>query len=201
VIFFPASRTRNVEIERVKPRGVSREALFQKPVFIGRPERKTFIRYPGRSRLRGRTGPGKQQSRSGNRCRRIATLRELHAWRGLGGAVTNIPVGSGPRKIVAQTAAARQRSSSRRVTITGFAFMPALLELSPGETVTWMNDDRVPSQHSRQERNGFGHFDARIELWQRFWWPGRLWLSLLDPSLHDRQNNRHGAPASVCRSI
>src|SRR5687767_4589221 len=36
MISFPASRTRNVEIERVKPRGVSREALFQKPVFIGR---------------------------------------------------------------------------------------------------------------------------------------------------------------------
>ncbi len=68
------------------------------------------------------------------------------------GAVTNIPVGNAPRKIVAQTAAARQRSSSRRVTITGFAFMPALLELSPGETVTWVNDDGAP--HSVAVKNG-----------------------------------------------
>ncbi len=67
------------------------------------------------------------------------------------GAVTNIPVGSAPRKIVAQTAA-RQRSASRRVTITGFAFMPALLELVPGETVTWVNDDGAP--HSIAVKNG-----------------------------------------------
>ena len=68
------------------------------------------------------------------------------------GAVTSIPVGNAPRKIVAQTATARQRSSSRRVTITGFAFTPALLELTPGETVTWVNDDGAP--HSIAVKNG-----------------------------------------------
>jgi YVTN family beta-propeller protein len=58
--------------------------------------------------------------------------------------VTNIPVGNAPRKIVVQTAAARQQSSARRVTINGFAFMPALLELNFGETVTRVNDDGAP---------------------------------------------------------
>src|SRR6185503_1501567 len=57
-----------------------------------------------------------------------------------------------PRKIVVQTAAAGQQSSSRKVTINGFAFMPALLEMSPGETVTWVNDDGAP--HSTTVNNG-----------------------------------------------
>ena len=68
------------------------------------------------------------------------------------GTVTNIPVGNAPRKIAVQTAADRQRSSTRRVTINGFAFMPSLLEVSPAETVTWMNDDGAP--HSIAVNNG-----------------------------------------------
>lgn len=60
------------------------------------------------------------------------------------GTVTNIPVGNAPRKIAVQTAVARQQSSTRRVTINGFAFMPTLLELNFGETVTWVNDDGAP---------------------------------------------------------
>ncbi|HEV8722685.1 MAG TPA: hypothetical protein VGW77_18865 [Candidatus Binatia bacterium] len=48
------------------------------------------------------------------------------------GAVSNIPVGNTPRKIVVQTTAAQAQSSSRRITISGFAFKPATLEVSAG---------------------------------------------------------------------
>ena len=68
------------------------------------------------------------------------------------GTVTNIPVGNAPRKIVVQTAGAQQRSSNRQVTISGFAFAPALVEVSAGETVTWVNDDGAP--HSIAVKNG-----------------------------------------------
>ena len=60
------------------------------------------------------------------------------------GAVTTVPVGNAPRKIVVQTAVAQRQSSNRRVTISGFAFRPALLEVAAGETVTWVNDDGAP---------------------------------------------------------
>jgi YVTN family beta-propeller protein len=68
------------------------------------------------------------------------------------GTVTNIRVGNAPRKIVVQTAAARQQSSTRRVTINGFAFMPALLDLNFGETVTWVNDDGAPHSIAMNNR-------------------------------------------------
>ena len=68
------------------------------------------------------------------------------------GTVTNIPVGNAPRKIVVQTAAARQQSSTRRVTINGFAFMPAQLDLNFGETVTWVNDDGAPHSIAMNNR-------------------------------------------------
>jgi YVTN family beta-propeller protein len=68
------------------------------------------------------------------------------------GTVTNIPVGSAPRKIAVQTSVARQQSSNGRVTINGFAFMPSRLEVSPGATVTWINDDGAP--HSIAVKNG-----------------------------------------------
>jgi YVTN family beta-propeller protein len=60
------------------------------------------------------------------------------------GTVTNIQVGNAPRKIAVQTNAARQQSSNGRVTINGFAFKPELLKVSPGTTVTWINDDGAP---------------------------------------------------------
>jgi YVTN family beta-propeller protein len=68
------------------------------------------------------------------------------------GSVTNISVGNMPRKIVVQTAAGQPQSSSRRITISGFAFKPATLEVSAGETVTWVNDDGGP--HSIAVMNG-----------------------------------------------
>jgi YVTN family beta-propeller protein len=68
------------------------------------------------------------------------------------GTVTNISVGNAPRKIAVQTAAADRQQSHRRVSINEFAFMPALLEVSPAETVTWMNADGAP--HSITVSNG-----------------------------------------------
>lgn len=68
------------------------------------------------------------------------------------GTVINIRVGNAPRKIVVQRAAAQSRSSNRRVTINGFAFNPAVLEVSPGEAVSWVNDDGAP--HSIAVKNG-----------------------------------------------
>jgi YVTN family beta-propeller protein len=60
------------------------------------------------------------------------------------GTVTNIPVGNAPRKIAVQTSAARQQSSTPRVMINRFAFVPSILEVNPGATVTWVNDDGTP---------------------------------------------------------
>ena len=59
-------------------------------------------------------------------------------------AVTNIPVGGAPRKIAVQSSQAERSSSSRQISISGFAFSPPILEVSPGETVTWVNDDGAP---------------------------------------------------------
>jgi YVTN family beta-propeller protein len=70
------------------------------------------------------------------------------------GTVTNVPVGTEPRKIAVQTAEDRQRSSTRRVIINGFAFTPSSLEVSPAETVTWVNDDGA--SHSIALNNGAG---------------------------------------------
>jgi len=53
---------------------------------------------------------------------------------------------------VVQRAAAQSRSSYRRVTINGFVFNPAVLEVSPGEAVSWVNDDGAP--HSIAVKNG-----------------------------------------------
>lgn len=68
------------------------------------------------------------------------------------GVVTTVPVGNAPRKIAVQTAVAQRQSSNRRITISGFAFHPALLEVSSGESVTWVNDDGAP--HSVAVKNG-----------------------------------------------
>ena len=59
-------------------------------------------------------------------------------------AITTIRVGNAPRKIAVQSAAAPQSSLRNRITINDFAFAPALLQVSPGETVTWVNADGAP---------------------------------------------------------
>ena len=67
-------------------------------------------------------------------------------------AVTNIPVGGAPRKIAVQSSQAERSSSGRQISISGFAFSPPILEVSPGETVTWINDDGSP--HRIALKNG-----------------------------------------------
>src|SRR5262245_37661624 len=61
-------------------------------------------------------------------------------------SVSTIAVGNAPRKIAVQNAPAKQASSGRSVTISGFAFAPATLNVTAGETVTWINDDGAPHQ-------------------------------------------------------
>jgi YVTN family beta-propeller protein len=68
------------------------------------------------------------------------------------GAVATIPVGNAPRKIAAQSAEALRQSSTGRVTISGFAFTPALVNLKTGERAIWFNDDGAP--HSIAITNG-----------------------------------------------
>jgi YVTN family beta-propeller protein len=92
-------------------------------------------------------GPGGKTALTTNEDSNDVSIVDLES-----GAVTNIPVGNAPRKIAVQTASAQQRSSNRRVTISGFAFTPALLQVGTGENVTWVNDDGAP--HSIALKNG-----------------------------------------------
>jgi YVTN family beta-propeller protein len=141
------------------------------------------------------TGPGGKTALTTNEDSNDVSIVDLES-----GAITNIPVGNGPRKIAVQTAAAQQRSSSRRVIISGFAFTPESLQVGSGESVTWINDDGAP--HSVALKSGKASDTLmRIEL-QRGLRPSRqLRLSLLHPSLYDWQNTRHSAPGSARPSI
>lgn len=93
-------------------------------------------------------GPGGKTALTTNEDSNDVSIVDLES-----GAVTSVPVGNTPRKIAVQTAPAQQqRSSNRRITISGFAFAPAALEVSAGEAVTWINDDGAP--HSVVVTNG-----------------------------------------------
>jgi YVTN family beta-propeller protein len=93
------------------------------------------------------SGPGGKTALTTNEDSNDVSIVDLES-----GAVTNIPVGNAPRKIAVQVVSVPQRSSNHRVTISGFAFTPALLEVSREETVTWINDDGAP--HSVALQNG-----------------------------------------------
>jgi len=84
-------------------------------------------------------GPGGKTALTTNEDSNDVSIVDLES-----GVVTTVPVGNAPRKIAVQTAVPQRQSSNRRVTISGFAFMPALLEVAAGETVTWVNDDGAP---------------------------------------------------------
>jgi YVTN family beta-propeller protein len=92
-------------------------------------------------------GPGGKTALTTNEDSNDVSVVDLES-----GAVTQIPVGNAPRKIAVQTASAERRSSNHRITISGFAFTPTLLQVSAGETVTWLNDDGAP--HSIALKNG-----------------------------------------------
>ena len=92
-------------------------------------------------------GPGGKTALTTNEDSNDVSIVDLES-----GAVTNITVGNAPRKIAVQTAPGKQASSSRRITISGFAFAPATLKVSAGETVTWVNEDGAP--HSVAVKDG-----------------------------------------------
>lgn len=92
-------------------------------------------------------GPGGKTALTTNEDSNDVSVVDLES-----GSVTHIPVGNAPRKIAVQTASTEQQSSSRRITISDFAFTPSLLQVSAGETVTWVNDDGAP--HSISLKNG-----------------------------------------------
>ena len=92
-------------------------------------------------------GPGSKTALTTNEDSNDVSIVDLES-----GAVTNITVGNAPRKIAVQTAPAKQASSSRRITISGFAFAPATLKVSAGETVTWVNDDGAPHSIAVKDR-------------------------------------------------
>ena len=85
------------------------------------------------------------------------------------GAVTAIPVGLAPRKIAVQTAAAPRSSAERTISISGFAFVPALLDVRTADTVTWLNHDGAPHAVAVKDRADSGtimpgaSFSARVD--------------------------------------
>jgi len=92
-------------------------------------------------------GPGGKTALTTNEDSNDVSIVDLES-----GAVTTITVGNTPRKIAVQTAPAKQASLNPRITISGFAFTPATLRVSAGETVTWVNDDGAP--HGVEVKNG-----------------------------------------------
>lgn len=55
------------------------------------------------------------------------------------GRTTTTGVGNAPRKVVVQPV-----TGDPKVSITDFKFVPRVLTIAPGETVTWSNDDGAP---------------------------------------------------------
>jgi YVTN family beta-propeller protein len=56
---------------------------------------------------------------------------------------TTIAVGNAPRKIAVQRAGAKMAAGAQ-VSIANFAFAPARISISPGQSVRWTNDDGAP---------------------------------------------------------
>jgi len=57
------------------------------------------------------------------------------------GKTTTIAVGNAPRKVVVQPA-----MGDPKISIANFAFVPQVITIDPGESVTWSNDDGAPHQ-------------------------------------------------------
>lgn len=55
------------------------------------------------------------------------------------GTTTTVPVGNQPRKVVVQPL-----STGPQVSIVNFAFVPQVITIAPGESVTWSNNDGGP---------------------------------------------------------
>ena len=68
------------------------------------------------------------------------------------GRTATIPVGNAPRKVVVQRATVVSGKSAAKVSIANFAFTPAEIAISPGDSVTWSNDDGAP--HGLEYQDG-----------------------------------------------
>jgi YVTN family beta-propeller protein len=58
------------------------------------------------------------------------------------GKTTTIPVGNQPRKVIVQPVT--PATSGAKVSIANFAFIPPVVTIAPGDSVTWGNDDGAP---------------------------------------------------------
>ena len=76
------------------------------------------------------------------------------------GKVTSVPVGKAPRKVVVQRVAAAAPAGGTKVSIANFAFAPATLAITAGETVTWSNDDGAP--HGLAYKDGAKGIDVLL---------------------------------------
>ncbi len=56
------------------------------------------------------------------------------------GTITTIAVGNAPRKVVV----AQRATGDPKVSIANFAFVPQVVTIAPGDSVTWSNDDGAP---------------------------------------------------------
>ncbi len=83
------------------------------------------------------------------------------------GKTTAIAVGSQPRKVVVQPL-----TSSAAVSIENFAFVPQVITISPGESVTWTNRDGSP--HAIAFKDGAGGSDTLF--------PGKMFSRMFDRS-------------------
>jgi YVTN family beta-propeller protein len=116
------------------------------------------------------------------------------------GTVANIRVGNAPRKIVVQTAAIQERSSTPRITINGFAFVPSQIEVSPGETVTWMNDDGAPHSISVKDQGPSGTLTPGSSYSTNFDRPGGYeYLCSIHPYMTGKISVMERRAASVAR--
>ena len=87
----------------------------------------------------GGGGPGGRTALTTNEDSNDVSIVDLES-----GAITTVRVGNAPRKIAVQSASSPQSSSGNRITINHFAFAPPLLQVVPGDTVTWINADGAP---------------------------------------------------------
>jgi YVTN family beta-propeller protein len=76
------------------------------------------------------------------------------------GKVTSVPVGKAPRKVVVQRVSAAAPAGAAKVSIANFAFAPATLAITAGESVTWSNDDGAP--HGLAYKDGTKGIDVLL---------------------------------------
>jgi YVTN family beta-propeller protein len=92
-------------------------------------------------------GPGGKTALTTNEDSNDVSIVDLES-----GAITTIRVGNAPRKIAVQSGPSPQSSSGNRITINDFSFAPPVLEIAPGDAVTWVNADGAPHSIAISDR-------------------------------------------------